>query len=162
MSPGRPCVTERQHPEIYVDADACPVKDEIVRVAERHRLQVHLVSNSGMFGYHGHPLVTQTVVGEGADVADDWIAERIGAGDIVVTQDIPLADRCIKKNAYALRPNGRVLDKASIGMALATRDLMTDLRSAGETTRGPKGFSKQDRSNFLQALEVQVQTSLRG
>ncbi|MBO6784412.1 MAG: YaiI/YqxD family protein [Alphaproteobacteria bacterium] len=148
-------------PDIYVDADACPVKDEIVRVAERHQLQVHLVSNSGMFGYHGHPLVTQTVVSEGADVADDWIAERIGPGDIVVTQDIPLADRCIKRGARALRPDGRVLDTQSIGMALATRDLMTDLRSAGETTRGPRGFTKQDRSNFLQVLEVQVQAARR-
>lgn len=145
--------------EIYVDADACPVKEEIVRVAERHQLQVHLVSNSGMFGFHGHPLVTQTVVAEGADVADDWIAARIGPGDIVITQDIPLADRCIKRDARALRPNGKALDKASIGMALATRDLMTDLRSAGETTRGPKAFAKQDRSNFLQALETTIQAA---
>ncbi|MEL0143840.1 MAG: YaiI/YqxD family protein [Alphaproteobacteria bacterium] len=148
-------------PEIYVDADACPVKDEILRVAERHQIRVHLVSNSGMFGYHGHPLVTQTVVGEGADLADNWIAERIGAQDIVVTQDIPLADRCIKAGALALRPNGRVLDTASIGMALATRDLMTDLRSSGEVTRGPAAFSKNDRSTFLQALENQVQSALR-
>lgn len=149
-------------PEIYVDADACPVKDEIVRVAERHQLTVQLVSNSGMFGFHGHPLVVQTVVGEGADIADDWIAERVGRGDIVVTQDIPLADRCIKKDARVIRPNGRVLDKASIGMSLATRDLMTDLRSAGETTRGPRAFSKQDRSNFLQSLETEIQASKRG
>lgn len=149
-------------PEIYVDADACPVKDEIVRVAERHQLTVQLVSNSGMFGFHGHPLVTQTVVSEGADIADDWIAERVGPGDIVVTQDIPLADRCIKKDARVIRPNGRVLDKASIGMSLATRDLMTDLRSAGETTRGPRAFSKQDRSNFLQSLETEIQASIRG
>jgi uncharacterized protein YaiI (UPF0178 family) len=148
-------------PEIYVDADACPVKDEIVRVAERHQLKVQLVSNSGMFGFHGHPLVTQTVVSEGADIADDWIAERVGPGDIVVTQDIPLADRCIKKDARVIRPNGRVLDKASIGMSLATRDLMTDLRSAGETTRGTRAFSKQDRSNFLQSLETEIQASKR-
>ena len=148
-------------PQIYVDADACPVKDEIIRVAERHQILVQLVSNSGMFGFHGHPLVTQTVVSDGADVADDWIAERIGAGDIVITQDIPLADRCIKQDARALRPNGKVLDKASIGMALATRDLMTDLRSAGEVTGGPRGFSKQDRSNFLQRLETEVQASLK-
>ena len=148
-------------PEIYVDADACPVKDEIVRVAERHQLKVQLVSNSGMFGFHGHPLVTQTVVSEGADIADDWIAERVGPGDIVVTQDIPLADRCIKKDARVIRPNGRVLDKASIGMSLATRDLMTDLRCAGETTRGPRAFSKQDRSNFLQSLETEIQASKR-
>ena len=86
-----------------------------------------------------------------------WFAERIGPGDIVITQDIPLADRCIKNDARALRPNGKALDKASIGMALATRDLMTDLRSAGETTRGPRAFAKQDRSNFLQALETTIQ-----
>jgi len=127
-------------PEIYVDADACPVKDEIVRVAERHQIKVHLVSNSGMFGFHGHPLVTQTVVSEGADI---------------------LADRCIKKDARAIRPNGKILDKHSIGMSLATRDLMTDLRSAGETTGGPRAFSKQDRSSFLQALETQIQAALR-
>lgn len=147
--------------QIYVDADACPVKDEIVRVAERHQIHVQLVSNSGMFGFHGHPLVTQTVVSDGADVADDWIAERIGPGDIVVTQDIPLADRCIKKDARAIRPNGKLLDKDSIGMTLATRDLMTDLRSAGEVTGGPRAFSKQDRSNFLQMLETQVQAAKR-
>lgn len=147
---------------IYVDADACPVKDEVVRVAERHQLPVHLVSNSGMFGFHGHPLVTQTVVGDAMDAADDWIAAHAGAGDIVITQDIPLADRCIKAGAQVLRPNGEALDAASIGMALATRDLMTDLRAAGETTRGPRAFSGRDRSSFLQALEVAVQTAMRG
>ena len=143
--------------EIYVDADACPVKDEIVRVAERHQISVQLVSNSGMFGFSRHPLVTQTVVACGSDIADDWIAERIGPGDIVVTQDIPLADRCIKKNARALRPNGKQLDQASIGMALATRNLMTDLRSTGEITGGPPTFTKSDRSKFLQALETIIQ-----
>ena len=148
-------------PKIYVDADACPVKNEIIRVAERHQILVHLVSNSGMFGFLGHPLVTQIVVSDGADVADDWIAERIGAQDIVVTQDIPLADRCIKKNARAIRPNGKILDKHSIGISLATRDLMTDLRSAGETTGGPRAFSKQDRSSFLQTLETEIQAALR-
>jgi uncharacterized protein YaiI (UPF0178 family) len=146
---------------IYVDADACPVKDEIVRVAERHELRVQLVSNSGMFGFHGHPLVAQTVVGDGMDAADDWIAERAGNGDIVVTQDIPLADRCIKAGARVLRPNGEPLDAASIGMVLATRDLMTDLRAAGEVTRGPRAFSKQDRSQFLQSLETAVQAAKR-
>lgn len=147
---------------IYVDADACPVKDEIVRVAERHGATVQLVSNSGMYGFHGHPLVQQTVVGEGADAADDWIVERIAANDIVVTQDIPLAARCIELGALALRPNGRTLDRDSIGMAKATRDLMTDLRSAGAVTGGPSAFSKQDRSRFLQALETIVQAAKRG
>lgn len=143
--------------QIYVDADACPVKDEIVRVAERHQLSVQLVSNSGMFGFHDHPLVTQTVVEDGADVADDWIAARVGPGDIVVTEDVPLADRCIKRNAHVLRSNGKPLDKASIGMALATRNLIAELRSAGKTTRGPRAFAKQDRSLFLQALETKIQ-----
>ncbi|MBO22704.1 MAG: hypothetical protein CMM26_10110 [Rhodospirillaceae bacterium] len=143
--------------EIFVDADACPVKNEIVRVAERHQLRVQLVSNSGMLGFYGHPLVVQTVVRDGADVADDWITEHVGPGDIVVTHDIPLANRCIKRDAHVLRPNGRRLDKASIGMALATRDLLTNLRSAGKTTRGPRAFAKQDRSNFLQALEAAIQ-----
>jgi len=148
-------------PEIYVDADACPVKDEILRVAERHKLRVHLVSNSGMFGFHDHPLVAQTVVGDAIDAADDWIAERAGNGDIVVTQDIPLADRCIKAEARVLRPNGEPLDAASIGMALATRDLMTKLRADGEITRGPRAFSKQDRLQFLQSLETAVQAVKR-
>ena len=148
-------------PEIYVDADACPVKDEIVRVAERHQLHVHLVSNSGMFGFHGHPLVTQTVVADGADVADDWIAERIGAGDICITNDIPLAARCIEAGALVIRPNGEPLDANSIGSVLATRNLMTDLRSAGTVTGGPRPFDKKDRSKFLDFLERTIRQVLR-
>ncbi len=145
---------------IYVDADACPVKDETVRVAERHGMAVHMVSDGGVRPYRS-PLVSVHVVAQGADAADDWIAERAGVGDIVVTNDIPLADRCIKAGAGVIRPNGREITSDSIGMTLATRNLMTDLRSAGEATGGPAPFSKQDRSRFLQTLEVMAQAAKR-
>jgi len=142
--------------EIYVDADACPVKDEILKVATRHKLMTYLVSDGGIRPSPS-PLVRIVVVSQGADAADDWIAENIKDGDITITNDIPLADRCVKKGALAIRPNGKLLDEDSIGMALATRDLMTDLREIGEITGGPAPFSKQDRSRFLQALETAVQ-----
>ena len=141
--------------DIYVDADACPVKDEVVKVAARHSLKTYLVSNGGIRP-PADPLVQIIVVSEGGDVADDWIVEHIKAGDIVVTQDIPLADRCIKKNARALRPNGKLFTKDSIGMALATRNLMTDLRAAGQITSGPRPFSAKDRSSFLSALDLAI------
>jgi len=147
--------------DIFVDADACPVKDEVVKVATRHNLTTYLVSNGGIRP-PANPLVQIVVVAEGADAADDWIVERIAANDIVVTQDIPLADRCIKKDAWALRPNGKIFTKDSIGMALATRNLMTDLREAGEITGGPMAFANADRSNFLQSLETTIQAALRG
>lgn len=147
--------------DIYVDADACPVKDEVVKVAARHSLKTYLVSNGGIRP-PADPLVQIIVVSEGSDVADDWIVEHIKAGDIVVTQDIPLADRCIKKNARALRPNGKLFTKDSIGMALATRNLMTDLRESGEITGGPDAFANADRSRFLQALETTIHAALRG
>lgn len=145
---------------IYVDADACPVKDEVVRVAERHQIPVEMVSDGGIRP-NPSPLVTMTIVAQGADAADDWIAERTGHKDIVITNDIPLADRCIKAGSMVIRPNGKVLDEASIGMTLATRDLMTDLREIGTITGGPPPFSKQDRSKFLQSLEVAAQASKR-
>lgn len=138
--------------QIYVDADACPVKDEIVRVADRHGLPVQMVSDGGIRP-NPHPLVTMTVVTQGSDAADDWIAERIGAGDICVTNDIPLAARCIEAGARVIRPNGEPLDQNSIGSVLATRNLMTDLRSAGAVTGGPRPFDKKDRSKFLDYLE---------
>jgi uncharacterized protein YaiI (UPF0178 family) len=138
--------------EIFVDADACPVKDEIVRVAERHNLGVHMVSDGGIRP-NPHPLVTTTIVTQGSDAADDWIAERIAAKDICVTNDIPLAARCIEVGARVVRPNGEPLDKNSIGSVLATRNLMTDLRSAGTVTGGPRPFDKRDRSKFLDFLE---------
>lgn len=143
-------------PEIYVDADACPVKDEVIKVAARHGLKTHMVSDGGIRP-SAHPLVSIVVVAQGADAADDWIADHIRPGDIAVTNDIPLADRCLKNGAAALRPNGKEFTTDSIGMELATRDLMANLRETGEITGGPAPFSKQDRSNFLQSLEVLVQ-----
>lgn len=144
--------------EIYVDADACPVKDEVVRVADRHGLVVHMVSDGGIRP-NPHPLVKMVIVTQGSDAADDWIAERIGATDIAITNDIPLAARCIEAGATALRPNGNPLDARSIGSVLATRNLMTDLRSAGEITGGPAPFAKKDRSRFLDMLERMVRAS---
>jgi len=146
--------------EIYVDADACPVKDEVLKVAARHSWPIHMVSNSWM-RLAEHPLITRVVVPEGPDVADDWIAERAGLGDVVITNDIPLADRCIKAGASAIRPNGKMLTEDSIGMALAVRNLNTDLRDAGEITGGPSGFTKNDRSRFLSALDTAIQKVLR-
>ena len=146
--------------EIYIDGDACPVKDEIFRVAERHNLKVYLVSNSWIRIVE-NPLVEQVVVSQGPDVADDWIAQRIGDGDIVVTSDIPLADRCIKNAAQALAPTGKPFTPDSIGMALAVRNLMTDLREIGEVTGGNASFTKQDRLRFLSKLETQIQAIKR-
>ena len=146
--------------EIYVDADACPVKDEVVRVAERHDITVHIVSNSGMRPT-GHPLVRQVVVPAGPDVADDWIAERAGEGDIVVTGDIPLASRALEKGAAAIGHDGRPFTTDSIGMALAMRDLMRELRETGESKGGGPAFSKEDRSRFLRVLEDTVQAIRR-
>lgn len=145
---------------VYVDADACPVKDETVRVATRHGLDVYLVCNGGIRP-HPDPRVHLVVVSEGADAADDWIAERIRPGDVAVTNDIPLADRCLKAGARAVRPNGEAFTADSIGMALATRDLMTDLRETGTVTGGPRGFTKADRSRFLDTLETQVRAAMR-
>ena len=146
--------------EIYVDADACPVKDETVRVAQRHGLKVFMVSDGGVRP-HPDPMVQIVVVTQGADAADDWIAEHVGPGDIVVTSDIPLADRCIKAGSRAMRPNGEAFTEDAIGMTLATRDLMTGLRETGQITGGPRPYSKQDRSQFLNTLETQVQAAKR-
>ena len=140
---------------IYVDADACPVKAEVYRVAERHRLKVHVVANS-FIAVPREPFIERVVVGGGFDAADDWIAERVSRGDIVVTADVPLASRCVKAGADAIAPNGRAFTEASVGMALATRNLMQDLREAGAVTGGPKPFSARDRSAFLSALDLAV------
>ena len=140
---------------IYVDADACPVKAEVYRVAERHRLTVYVVANS-FIAVPREPFVERVVVGGGFDAADDWIAERVSRGDIVVTADVPLASRCVKAGADAIAPNGRAFTEASVGMALATRNLMQDLREAGAVTGGPKPFSARDRSAFLSALDLAV------
>ena len=140
---------------VYVDADACPVKDEIYRVAERHQLPVSVVANS-FIRVPQHPLIERVAVPAGPDEADNWIAERASPGAIVITADIPLAGRCVKAGATVLTPAGRALTDDSIGMALAVRDLMTDLRSAGDTTRGPPPFTPRDRSTFLSALDQAI------
>lgn len=140
---------------IYVDADACPVKAEIYRVAERHAIKVCVVSNSTM-AVPREPFIERVLVGSGPDAADDWIAERASRGGIVITADVPLAHRCVKAGADVIAPTGRVLTEASIGMALATRNLMEDLRSAGQVTGGPKPFQPRDRSNFLSALDLAI------
>ncbi|WP_419728214.1 YaiI/YqxD family protein [Lichenicola sp.] len=140
---------------IFVDADACPVKAEIYRVADRYRLRVLVVSNS-LIAVPISPLVERVVVEAGPDVADDWIAQRAERGDIVVTSDIPLASRCVKTGAEVLGPTGRRFDTDSIGMTLATRNLMDELRSTGQMTGGPKPFSQKDRSAFLGTLDTAV------
>ena len=147
--------------EIFVDADACPVKDEVLRVADRHGLTVHMVSNSWM-RLDDHPLIKRVIVPDGPDAADDWIAEHIDAGDIAVTADIPLAARCLKTGAAAIGPNGKPFSDDNIGMALAMRDLNADLRDAGVIRGSGPGFSKQDRSRFLNVLENTVQGIKRG
>ena len=145
---------------LYVDADACPVKDEVERVATRHGLKVLMVSDGGLRPSR-NPLIEMVFVDQGADAADDWIAERIGPADICITNDIPLAARCLKNGADALRPNGEPFTEAGIGMTLATRNLMQDLRDQGAVTGGPRPFSKRDRSNFLNRLETMVQAAKR-
>jgi uncharacterized protein YaiI (UPF0178 family) len=145
---------------IYVDADACPVKEEVYRVAARLGLAVVVVANS-FIRVPQDPLIERVVVGDGMDAADDWIAERAGPGDVVVTADIPLAARSLKAGAAAIAPNGKSFTEADIGMTLAVRNLMSDLRSAGEITGGQKPFSPRDRSAFLSALDQAVRRAQR-
>jgi uncharacterized protein YaiI (UPF0178 family) len=140
---------------IYVDADACPVKDEIYRVAARHGLPVSVVAGN-FIRVPQDPLIERIAAGSAMDAADDWIAERAGKGDIVVTADIPLASRCVKLGAEVIAPNGKPFTEESIGMTLAVRNLMTDLRSSGEVTGGPKSFAPRDRSAFLAALDQTI------
>jgi uncharacterized protein len=145
---------------LYIDADACPVKNEIYRVAERHAgkgtaLKVVVVSNAPI-AVPRDAMIERVVVGAGMDEADHWIAERAGKGDIVVTADVPLASRAVKSNAEVVAPNGRVFTEASIGETLATRNLMDARRSAGEITGGPKPFAPRDRSSFLSALDQAI------
>jgi hypothetical protein len=144
---------------IFVDADACPVKPEIYKVAERYGLKVFVVANAFM-NVPRSDMIERVIVPEGPDIADNWIAERAGASDIVITADIPLAGRCVRNQATVIGPTGKPFTEDSIGMVLATRDLMTDLRSAGATTRGPPPLSRQDISRFLSALDLAV-TRLR-
>jgi len=146
---------------IFVDADACPVKDEAQRVADRHGLAISYVSNAWMRLPEGAN-VQRVVVADGPDAADNWIADRIGKGDIVVTADIPLAARCLKAGAQAIGPTGKPFTDASIGMALAMRDLSQHLRETGESRGLNAAFTRQDRSRFLEALELAVQKAKRG
>jgi uncharacterized protein YaiI (UPF0178 family) len=142
-----------------VDGDACPVKKEIVRVAERHGLSVFLVANAWI--HLPHPQVEIVVVSEGPDEADNWIAEHIDAGDICITADIPLASRCLERDGRVIGPTGKPFTQANIGNALAMRDLNSHLRETGEDKGYNPSFTKNDRSQFLQTLEQQVQAALR-
>jgi len=140
---------------IYLDADACPVKDEAYRVARRYGLKVYVVSNSFMM-VPTHPLIERVVVEAGPDVADDWIAARAAPGDIVVTQDIPLAERALAKGACAVAPTGRAFTRDSIGSAMAQRAIMEQIRATGAITGGPKPFGPADRSRFLQVMDETI------
>ena len=140
---------------IYVDADACPVKQEVYRVAERHRIKVVVVSNSPI-AIPREPFIERAVVPAGLDKADDYIAERSQQGVIVVTADVPLAARAVRAGAVAIAPNGKPFSEDTIGLALATRNLMDSLRSAGEVTGGPRPFAPKDRSAFLQSLDREI------
>jgi uncharacterized protein YaiI (UPF0178 family) len=140
---------------IFIDADACPVKLEVYRVARRYDLSVTLVAGSWMRVPEEGNLVLK-VVGEGMDAADDWIVEHLEVDDIVITADIPLAARCLEKTAYALGPRGKPFTEENIGSALATRDLLSRLRDFGEAVGGPPPFDKRDRSRFLHQLDETV------
>ena len=147
---------------IYVDADACPVKAEVERVGTRHKLRMFIVSNGGLRPSQ-NPLVETVIVPDGPDVADMWIADRAGRGDVVVTGDIPLAARCVENGAQVIKHNGEPLTTANIGNVLATRDLMADVRAADPFAQGGgRPFSKADRSRFLDGLERAVRASQKG
>lgn len=137
---------------IYVDADACPVKPEVLKVAERHGLEVTFVANSGLRPSRD-PMVKNVIVSGAFDAADDWIAERAGEGDVVITADVPLAVRCVANGSQVTGPTGRVFDKTNIGMASAMRDLGAHLRETGESKGYNAAFSHRDRSNFLSTLD---------
>lgn len=145
---------------IYIDADACPVKNEVYRVAERCRLEVTLVANSWM-RTPSEPWITLEVVEHGFDAADDWIVEHVQALDIVITADVPLASRCIKAGARVIGSTGRPFTDDNIGQAVATRNLLEELRGAGEITGGPPPLEKRDRSRFLQKLDEVIQSIRR-
>jgi uncharacterized protein YaiI (UPF0178 family) len=145
---------------IFVDADACPVKQEVFRVAGRYHLEVTLVANSRM-RVPQEDWIALEVVGAGPDEADDWIVEHVGPDDIVITADIPLASRCLKEGARVVGTTGKPFTEDNIGGAVATRDLLSDLRSAGEITGGPPPLQKRDRSRFLQQLDEVIQSVRR-
>jgi uncharacterized protein YaiI (UPF0178 family) len=146
--------------EIYVDADACPVKTEVEKVAGRHGLHVHVVSNGGIRP-RPSPLIHSVIVGDGADAADDWIAAHIEAGDVAVTADILLAARCIAKGARVLRPNGEAFTQDNIGVAIGMREFQRHLREASGTQTYNAGFTPKDRSRFLDALDRDIQAIKR-
>jgi uncharacterized protein len=146
--------------EIFVDADACPVKAEVEKVAARHGLDVHVVSNGGIRP-SPDPRIHSVTVADGADAADDWIVDHIAAGDIAITADIPLASRCLKKGAAVLGPTGRPFTEAGIGMALGMRDLQRHLRESTGNQTFNAGFTRADRSRFLGALENEIQAIRR-
>lgn len=145
---------------LYVDADACPVKDEAIRVGERHKVVITFVSNSWMRLPEGD-LIERVIVPEGPDEADNWIAERAQPGDVVVTADVPLAARCVKAGALVIGPTGKPFSEDAIGMRLAMRDLKTHLREIGEIREGGPSFTKQDRSRFLNQLETTMRAAKR-
>ena len=145
---------------LFIDADACPVKDETYRVGARYRLKTFVVANSFLM-VPASPLIERRIVEAGPDAADDWIAEQLRPGDIVITNDIPLAGRALKAGAAAIAPNGRPFTEDSIGAALSQRALMEHLRSTGEVTGGPKPFDRNDRARFLQALDEAVNRERR-
>ena len=141
---------------IFVDADACPVKQEVYRVASRYKLEVTLVANSWM-RVQNKPWIALKVVGDELDAADDWIVEHVQPDDIVVTADIPLASRCLKVGARAISPTGKSFTENNIGQAVAIRDLLSELRGVGELTGGPLPLEKRDRSRFLRQLDEVIQ-----
>lgn len=147
-------------PQIFVDADACPVKDEVLRVAERHGMVTTFVANFGLRPSRD-PMIRNVMVPQGADAADDWIVEHAGADDLVVTSDIPLASRALKKGAIVLGPTGKPFTEHSIGMALAMRELNQHLRETGESKGYNAGFTARDRSNFLHEFDAAVQRAKR-
>ena len=147
--------------DIYVDADGCPVKDEVYRVAARYRLKVFLVANARMRVPYEEERVELVLVDDEIDAADNWIAEHVQPDDVVITDDVPLASRCVKAGARVLSPRGRLFDEASVGGALAARDLSAYLREIGVQTGGPAPFEKRDRSQFLQRLDQVIQAVRR-
>jgi len=152
-------MSDAPKPLIYVDADACPVKEEVVRVAERHDLVVTFVSNGGLRPSRD-PMIRHVVVPKSADAADDWIVDEVKAGDIVVTADVPLAARCVQIGAHVLAPTGRPFTPESIGMAVAMRDLKQHLRESGEIRGFNPSFSPKDRSAFLSALDLAIRRAI--
>ncbi len=146
--------------KIYVDADACPVKNEIERIATRHKLITYMVCNGGIRPFR-NPLIKLVVVNQAADAADSWIIDHIGKIDICVTNDIPLAGHCLTKGAWAIKPNGLRFTDDNIGMAIATRDIMGKMRESGEVTFGSSPFGKLDRSRFLNQMEIIVRSACK-